>query len=441
MKSIYLKRLLRVSTSGLLATMSALCFALPFNIVPESPLPTSILSGQTLQAFYTVTNNTANQRNGNFVKYLPPNVSQVVNDPSVANLCGSSFNLSAAGSSAASCILELAITGPVSAADTNPQHHLFVCFPGGKTCAGTNYPLNVTVGTQAQYAYFANQGQGGGDLGSISICTLNSCVSFTDPTFNQPQDIVINNNGKSAYVLNFGNNTISTCNVNSQTGSLSGCTSTSNRLFSFTNGGLNLTNNYLYATNYLSNTVSTCAFLTDGTLGTCVNNSGFIRPRGRIGINLAGTMAYVPNYSTRVISVCPIQSNGTFGTCNSTFTDPSITAPLGAFVNPQGTILYVANINFSGSEPVSTVTLCPIGTNGQLSACTPNSVGTFSFNGFTVTNLVVSNSNIAYVPNNGFIPNNVSVCPLNDDGTFASCTAYTSQTLDYVDSAWILYSS
>lgn len=132
----------------LMGLLSLSCNAAVFNITPHAPLPTSVPQGGSTQAYYTVTNTTGSFHVGNFVKYLPPNVTQVNIDGSVPNLCSSTFSL-AAGTS---CTLELNVTGAVNSADPNARNHLFVCLGGCVTCcAGTNYPLNVRV-TQNQVA-------------------------------------------------------------------------------------------------------------------------------------------------------------------------------------------------------------------------------------------------------------------------------------------------
>ncbi len=137
-------------------------YGLPFTIVPASTLPTTVSVGGTVPAFYTVTNNTAQPRSGNYVKWLPPNVTQMTS----AGLCGISFNLGASGSVNASCVLGLTVSGPVNANDPNPHHHLFVCFPGGITCAGTNYPLNIAGSTTLA---FAAVGESFNSLGSNEL--------------------------------------------------------------------------------------------------------------------------------------------------------------------------------------------------------------------------------------------------------------------------------
>ncbi|MCW8416763.1 glycoside hydrolase [Fluoribacter dumoffii] len=125
---------------------STISFALPFNIVPRGKLPTTVFKGESVDAAYTVTNSTRTTRANNFVKWLPPNVKQVT-DPTDPTVCGSTFTLGPNGSINQSCTLKLSVSGEVNRADPNPQHHLFVCFPGGKTCAGPTpeNSLNVTV--------------------------------------------------------------------------------------------------------------------------------------------------------------------------------------------------------------------------------------------------------------------------------------------------------
>ena len=72
---------------------SSASYALPFNVVPiaGTALPTLVLAGSTVPAYYTVTNLTMAQRNGNYVKYLPPNVTQVMAGGTFADTCGATF--------------------------------------------------------------------------------------------------------------------------------------------------------------------------------------------------------------------------------------------------------------------------------------------------------------------------------------------------------------
>jgi|SRR5579862_1344994 len=123
----------------LLATASV-SYALPFSIVPKYALAIGVPVNNTVFAYYTVTNNTMTTRNNNYIKYLPPNVTQITTGGSYPDTCGTSINLA----SHASCTLQLSINNAINGSDPEIKNHLLVCFPGGKTCAGTTSPLNVT---------------------------------------------------------------------------------------------------------------------------------------------------------------------------------------------------------------------------------------------------------------------------------------------------------
>lgn len=124
----------------LLLALSSNTHALPLNIVPKEGISFPNYIGGT--AFYTVTNMTSSQRNGNFVKYLPPNVNQLATDGGV---CGITFDLSPHGKPGDSCTLILTINGVVDSQDVNPHHHLYICFLGGMTCSGTKFPIDVKI--------------------------------------------------------------------------------------------------------------------------------------------------------------------------------------------------------------------------------------------------------------------------------------------------------
>lgn len=126
-----------------LAISNTVGYTAVFSIVPKvgTTLPTQLPLSGHVTAFYTVTNTTGSSHSGNYVKYLPPNTSQVTVGGVYPDLCAHSFQLA----SNDSCTLELNVTGPVNANEPNPQNHLFVCLGGCITCcAGTNFPLNVT---------------------------------------------------------------------------------------------------------------------------------------------------------------------------------------------------------------------------------------------------------------------------------------------------------
>ncbi|CEK10340.1 Vgb family protein [Legionella hackeliae] len=139
-KNNWLLSLLLLLASVAISQMS---YAVPYTIVPKAgtTLPTKIVRGETVRAFYTVTNITRRVLPGGFVKYLPPLVHQVKSGGTYPDTCLSSFTLNPGQS----CTLELIISGRVNASDPDPHNHLFVCSPNVPACAGTNLPLNVTA--------------------------------------------------------------------------------------------------------------------------------------------------------------------------------------------------------------------------------------------------------------------------------------------------------
>jgi len=162
-----------------LTALSSVCHALPFSIVPTAgtTLPTTISAGATATAYYSVTNITQSTRTNNHVKYLPPHVTQSTVDDTQTNICSASFTLAPG----AHCNLKLIIAGAVDAKDPNPHHHLFVCFPGDQTCAGTNFPLNVGAsGSQQNFKVTAS----GDDRLTFTATTPQIISSGSTASFN-----------------------------------------------------------------------------------------------------------------------------------------------------------------------------------------------------------------------------------------------------------------
>lgn len=129
--------------------MISVSFALPFNITPKAntTFPTTYNGVIPVTAYYTVQNNTNTRRLGNYVKSLPANVVQVRENGTYADTCGATFTLAPRGQTGDSCTLQLSVIGPVNGKNTNQNNLLFVCFPGGVTCAGANPQLNIAMVT------------------------------------------------------------------------------------------------------------------------------------------------------------------------------------------------------------------------------------------------------------------------------------------------------
>ncbi|MCW8408822.1 glycoside hydrolase [Legionella sp. PATHC035] len=122
----------------------ALCSALPashvyaaanFSITPmNGPVfPSSIYSGETVYAYYTITNKTSSTRSGYRIQGLPASVTQVTNSANPA-YCQNQISLTAGSS----CTLLLSISKPVKSS-------FALC--KGNSCTTADTPLNVKQST------------------------------------------------------------------------------------------------------------------------------------------------------------------------------------------------------------------------------------------------------------------------------------------------------
>lgn len=142
-----------------LLILSTELLALPLKIIPKegTTLPTQMTPGYNVTAYYTVINKTATTLKNLYVKYLPPNVSQVTTNGDYPDTCGATFSLAPNES----CTLQLLISGPVTASGGS-NNQLFICLPGGTACTGTSYPLEVEIApwlpleSSYEIAYTAN---------------------------------------------------------------------------------------------------------------------------------------------------------------------------------------------------------------------------------------------------------------------------------------------
>src|SRR5258708_4324302 len=107
----------------IITVLSQACFALPFSITVKAGtrLPTFVARGSSAIAYYTVRNNTNTIRIDNFVKYLPPHVTQTLTDVTFSDPCDINFTLAPKGQPGDRCTLQLQIDGAVNANDPNPH--------------------------------------------------------------------------------------------------------------------------------------------------------------------------------------------------------------------------------------------------------------------------------------------------------------------------------
>ena len=153
---------------------------------------------------------------------------------------------------------------------------------------------------------------------------------------------------------------VSVCEVNSTTGAVSGCSDVLNDL-SLIYGPWGMALNSSATSLYIANIypisgvfgVTQCTIDADsGGLSSCslLTDPTFSYPTG-VYINTAGTYAYVVNYGNSSVSICPINSNGSFSTCQAYFPAPStgFTYPVDITLNPSQTSAYITyGYNYNG---------------------------------------------------------------------------------------------
>ncbi len=429
--------------SVLLVTNSS--HALPFTITPKAgvALPTSITTGNTVTAYYTVFNNTASQRNNNFVKYLPPNVSQVTQGGDYNDTCGSTFNLAAKGQAGSSCTLQLLISGPVYANAVNAAHHLFVCFPGGKSCAGTPNALNITQ-TDASpptpplpvlpFAYLTDETSGstnpivceinttGNDLvicsdstattlstRSVTINPTKTLVYFGSPApsgqqiqscpiqsdgslatcvnaspgydANFPNGLAFNHAGTRLYISDFLSGGVQVCTANTDTGVITPCASAGSNISGPLGITINSANTVAYVTNSAGNVFSCAINGTTGALSNCTAASATIA--GAFGLAIQGSYLYVTTQANSLVYKCALTQAGSIGNCTTTGTNFNNTQ--GIAINAAGTVAYVVN------QGNASVTYCNIdASTGELSGCTNQAPLPGNPTAATITGIAVS---------------------------------------------------
>ena len=384
--------------------------ALPFIITPKTgtQLPVTVNQGQKVSAYYTVSNNTVAPRNNNYVKYLPLNTSQVVSGGTYGDTCGAVFNLAGKGQPGDSCTLQLTISGPVNSLDSDPHHHLFACFPGGVTCAGTLFPLNVSQGpARVSNAYISNFYNN-----TLSVCPIQNNAQFAtcntaNGTFSAPVGVAINSQGSFIYVANAGNNSLSYCSINN-TGDLENC-STAIPSFSNPSGiAINPLNTYIYVIENGSNQLVYCLLDSNGGISTCTTvNIGPDQPFG-VAINRNGTYIYITYPSVPAVTSCTLHTDGSFDNC---FTNalPTSGIAVSLTINPANTIAYVVN-----STDISYCTILP---NGTLSNC-----NTINDSSFLYSNAIALNAAGTYAYITNLLNDLVSLCQIKPDGSFDVCS-------------------
>jgi DNA-binding beta-propeller fold protein YncE len=214
------------------------------------------------------------------------------------------------------------------------------------------------------------------------------------------------------------------------------CTTLNDATFGLMTGiTLSPSGDYLYTSNFGTGTgdgsVSICPVNHDGSLASCAssgNMGGLFAYPEMIGVNPVGTLLYSSGVANQLsMTLCAIAAgSGSLSACTTASgsgpaPDPGFLAPQGISLNAQGTIAYIGNSGNSG--PISNfVSICPVNPDGSFGSCTiTDGNGTFNFTANAAIGLFISSATqLAYVPNDG--SNTVSICPIEQDGSLGVCT-------------------
>jgi hypothetical protein len=397
-----------------------------FTIAPTSTLPTTVLPGQSVSAFYTLTNMTNTTRAGYVIQGLPGTVIQNTTPP----YCTNPVNLAPH----ASCQLCLDVSGAASA-------NIALC--KGSSCTTASSPLNVSVTpvtvptgpTPPKYLYVINAYSSP----PASVCTLDgtsgAILSCQDAGGESVfgviplQGIVINNTNTVAFISNANGSNLTPytyqCQIDPSSHTFSACTSTtitSPTGYTPYEGmlGINSTSTIAYLTDNAGRVLA-CPIVSNAINGTCVNTGAapISTNVASVVVNKAGTTAYIGNYNSPTgVEVCAANGSSFTGCVNKTggnvgatpFTFQTVGGPA---LNYQENTVYIPD--FSGSKVYGCSTT-PSGATTFANCFVANSTN-------PAFNVVINATNtVAYLSNYG---TNVYTCPILPDGTFPTCTTTT----------------
>lgn len=267
-------------------------------------------------------------------------------------------------------------------------------------------PVSIALNPAGTLAYVTTTAYNGGQNNVAVICPINPDGSFNvSACTNSPQEFVqpwymtLNANGSTAYVANgtspnaaLGGNNVSICSLNTLDGSF----------------------------------INNCSTFSDAS---------FNRPAG-IVLNKAGTLAYITNLhavgntgNIYTVSKCSVNiTDGSLSSCVA-MADPTFFGPSGITLNNKGTWAYVTNYAVTNGI---TVSFCPINANrgGIFKSCTALSDATFrgpiGIQLYTAQTTPTNKPAQPYAYITNYTTNQVSVCPINPDGSFGACTASDS---------------
>ncbi|MFI5332679.1 MAG: beta-propeller fold lactonase family protein [Candidatus Babeliales bacterium] len=200
---------------------------------------------------------------------------------------------------------------------------------------------DIAITPDGTTAYVTNFGNN-----SVSVINLtsNSVTQTVTGTFNGPTGIAINSAGTFAYVTNNTGNTVSVINLSSNT-----------VIQTITSADFNgpqfiaiAPNGFAYVTNNTGNTVSIIDLSNNTVIGIVTDPHQFLSGPFAIAINPNGTTAYVTNQTTYRVVAINLSNNTVIGPIG----DPNFNLPVGVAFTSDGSVAYVANAN---SDTVSII--------------------------------------------------------------------------------------
>ncbi len=275
-----------------------------------------------------------------------------------------------------------------------------------------------------KYVYLVNAN------GGILVCNFNSetntLSSCSNPDLGNSlgvvglQGITLNSNGDTAYItINEGTTNVYQCSIQ-ENGTFSSCSSTSITTPTGYRGAygvpfLNLAEDKIFLPDLFTGTERIIACpVTSNTIGETCSDTGATGLPGSTGgmtLNKAESKAYIAGYSSSHVSVCDVSGN-TFSNCINKVSDGSImfSSISDVHLNQEENLLYVVDY---GADKVF--------------ACSTNETNTTVFESCFIARSALSaweisinqGDTLAFLSNYG---DNVHVCPINADGTFAECT-------------------
>ena len=397
-----------------------------FSLVAKTPTSITVPANRRALVQYQVTNNTAITRTITMVPI--PNVTQLTSDSSQ---CGNPFTLA----KNESCNLTLLVNGAQQVANYSggpvvckTKHNSntpdpFLCSQPEPSMGLFIYPTVAVTPTEKKL-YVSNW-----NGGSISLCHINNdgtlahcLVTATNDTFLNPEALAIH--GDYLFVANIGGG-MSSCSIDSITGELSNCqkaTDTLNAAYIHAPDGIAINGSTAYISSSgpesYNQGMSACT-LSDASLTSCSfttnANANFSIPSD---IAFYNNYLYITNFKSQTPSYC----SGTTPYCTTTSGFVSGTDDLN---EPEGiTFATITSNNYAyfTNHGNNTVTLCNAPTASPPTSFTACKTTGGYFNGYG--NLVILPS-----PLKAFIPSGLKTIAMCDvsatDGTLSNCVNST----------------